>query len=250
MEERRNIYFLSDFHLGVKGKTSSLEREKKVVRFLQSIENDAKQVFLLGDIFDFWFEYKRVVPKGFVRLLGQLARMTDKGIKVDFFCGNHDLWQRDYFPKEMNITLHREKTKEFVFNGKVFLLGHGDGLDKKDYMYRLLRSIFKNPFYNAVFSCLPSRFGLWVANFWSSTSRGSHNKPRQKGSTIEEPMTMFCKQCLKTKHIDYFILGHRHKVIEEQLEDNSYYLNIGSWLDESPYAVFDGEKIEIKQYDI
>ena len=120
MEERKNIYFLSDFHLGVKGSTSSLEREKKVVSFLQSIEQDAKQVFLLGDIFDFWFEYKRVVPKGFVRLFGQLARMTDKGIRVDFFCGNHDLWQRDYFAKEMNITLHREKTKEFVFNGKIF----------------------------------------------------------------------------------------------------------------------------------
>ncbi len=250
MEEKKNIYFLSDFHLGVAGGESSETREKKVVSFLQSIENDAKQVFLLGDIFDFWFEYKRVVPKGFVRLFGQLAKMTDNGIKVDFFCGNHDLWQKDYFTKEMNITLHREKVKEFVFNGKVFLLGHGDGLDKKDHMYRFLRSIFKNPVYNAMFSSVPPRFGLWIANFWSSTSRGSHNQPRKHNSMLVEPMIMFCQQYLKTRHVDYFIMGHRHKVIEEQIGENSVYINTGSWLHECPYAVFDGEKTEIKLYNI
>ncbi|MBR1769508.1 MAG: UDP-2,3-diacylglucosamine diphosphatase [Bacteroidales bacterium] len=249
MKERKNIYFLSDFHLGVDAKETSLEREKKIVRFLQSIEDKAERVFLLGDVFDFWFEYKRVVPKGFVRLFGQLVKMTDMGIKIDFFCGNHDLWQRDYFSKEMNITVHREKVEEFLFDGKVFLVGHGDGLDKKDYMYRIIRFLFKNSFCNLIFSSIPANIGLWLANTWSSMSRHSHGKSDFEQNE-NEPMIEFCKNCLKQRKIDYFVFGHRHLVMQEDLSDGkARYFNTGSWLYESSYLVWDGKNAEMKSFD-
>lgn len=246
MQERKNIYFISDLHLGVEGKDSSKEREKKAVEFLQSIEEDALQIFLLGDIFDFWFEYKKVVPKGFVRFFGQLAKMTDKGIKINFFCGNHDLWQRDYFTKEMNITLHREKIKEFVFDNKTFLLGHGDRLNKKEYTYLFVRNfVFENPVCIAIFSALPPSFGLWLARLWSKTSRCSHSKTDLKSLGKQESIYKFCKQYLKTKNINYFIFGHRHIVQKEQVGENSWYINTGSWLNEVCYAKWDGKELTL-----
>ncbi len=247
MQERKNIYFISDLHLGISGKDTSIERERKAVLFLQSIEKDAKQIFLLGDIFDFWFEYKKVVPKGFVRLLGQLAQMTDKGIRVDFFCGNHDLWQRDYFAKEMNITLHREKIKEFVFDNKIFVLGHGDGLDKKDYKYGFIRSIFTNPVSRSIFSCIPARFGLWLANTWSGQSRRSHKESDLVNLGKKEHLYLFCKQYLESKHADYFIFGHRHIIQQEALGKNSWYINTGTWLYEPCYAKWDGKELSLQR---
>ncbi|MBQ0112940.1 MAG: UDP-2,3-diacylglucosamine diphosphatase [Bacteroidales bacterium] len=247
--ERKNVYFVSDFHLGApKGEESRL-REQRVVAFLQSIEKDARQVFLLGDIFDFWFEYKKVVPKGYVRILGQLARMTDMGIKIDFFCGNHDLWQRNYFEKELGITVHKHKTEEIVIDGKTFVLGHGDGLDSKDYGYLFIRFIFKNPVSKAIFTSLPATLGLAMATSWSGASRKSHKEIDFKSMGDKEPILLFCKKYLdEHSYVDYFVFGHRHLVTDIVVKGNVRYLNTGVWFEESPYAVWNGETIEIKYF--
>ncbi|MDO5759761.1 MAG: UDP-2,3-diacylglucosamine diphosphatase [Bacteroidota bacterium] len=250
MQERKNIYFISDLHLGVEGKDTTEAREQKAVRFLQSIENDAKRVFLLGDIFDFWFEYKKVVPKGFVRLFGQLAKMTDMGIEIDFFCGNHDLWQRDYFKKEMNIRVHKEKTKEFVFNDKVFVLGHGDRLNKKEYVYCFIRNaIFANPLCIAIFSILPPRLGLSFARLWSKYSRLSHKESDMKSLGEKESIYIFCQQYIEKRKADYFIFGHRHIIQEYKVGESSWYINTGSWLNALYYAKWDGQKLTLEKVE-
>lgn len=250
MDETRNkTYFVSDFHLGVDGKQSSSSREKKVVAFLQSIEKDAKRVFLLGDVFDFWYEYKRVIPKGYTRLFGQLSRMTDMGIEVDFFCGNHDLWQRDYFSKELNVSLHREKTKEFTIDGKIFLLGHGDGLDPKDYRYTFIRALFRSKFGNWLFTSLPTNFTLWLAEKWSSLSRHSHAESDLVDKGEKEPIFVFCKQYMEKKHVDFFVFGHRHVTICKHIGEGTIYLNTGAWLYDSPYGVWDGKELSLCRYD-
>ncbi|MBQ9312674.1 MAG: UDP-2,3-diacylglucosamine diphosphatase [Bacteroidales bacterium] len=249
MQQRNKVYFLSDFHLGSPKGEVSLLREKKIVRFLQSIENDAKQIFLLGDIFDFWFEYKRVVPKGYVRLLGQLASMTDKGIKIDFFCGNHDLWQRDYFSKELNITVHTQKTEEILIDGKTFLLGHGDGLDSKDFKYLFIRYIFRNPISKAIFTSLPATIGIALANFWSSASRKAHKEIDFKSLGDKEPIVLFCKKYLQEHKVDYFIFGHRHLITDVNIDNKARYINTGSWFDRNPYAVWDGKELKLQEFE-
>ena len=244
----KKIYFLSDFHLGAPDPVSSIEREKIIVRFLDGIKNDAAEIFIVGDMFDFWYEYRKVVPKGYVRLLGKLAELTDAGIPIHFFVGNHDMWMKDYFQKELNIPVYFEP-KEFDRNGKKFLIGHGDGLGPGDHGYKRLKKIFRNPVCQWLFGILPPFLGIGLANFLSRRSRA------QTGATEEvflgednEWLIIYSKGLLNTKNIEFFVFGHRHLPVDYRLNEYSRYINLGDWIHYYTYAVFDETGLQLKSF--
>lgn len=256
--DNKKIFFLSDFHLGAPDHVTSLEREKTIVRFLDEIKQEAAEIFLVGDMFDFWYEYRKVVPKGSVRLLGKLAELSDRGISIHFFVGNHDMWMRDYFQKELNIPVYHAP-KEFERGGKKFLIGHGDGLGPGDHGYKRLKKIFRNPVSKWLFGILPPVAGMGIAHYMSRRSRA------QTGSKEEiflgedrEWLIIYCKEILKQKNIDFFVFGHRHLAIDYRLlsgdgaagKENNLprYINLGDWMHYSTYAVFDGENMILKSY--
>ena len=244
----KKIYFLSDFHLGAPDAASSLQREKQVVRFLDEIKNDAAEIFIVGDMFDFWYEYRKVIPKGYTRLLGKLAELSDAGIPMHFFVGNHDMWMRDYFLKELNIPIYFEP-KEFERNGKRFLIGHGDGLGPGDKGYKLLKKIFRNPFCKWLFGILPPYLGMGLANYLSRRSRAQTGVSEEVFlGEDKEWLIIYCKEVLKEKKVDFFVFGHRHLAIDFRLNDNSRYINLGDWIHYFTYAVFDGNKFELKSF--
>ena len=244
----KKIYFLSDFHLGAPDAASSLEREKKICRFLDIAKTDASVIFVVGDLFDFWFEYSAVVPKGYVRILGKLAELTDIGIAVHFFVGNHDMWMKNYFQTELNIPVYFEP-KEFVFNNKIFLIGHGDGLGPGDEGYKMMKKVFRNPACQWLFGVLPPNMGIGLANYFSKKSRAKTGLVEEVFMGEEnEWLITYSKEILKNKPVDYFIFGHRHLPIDCKLNNNSRYINLGEWIKYCSYAVFDGEKIELLYY--
>ena len=243
-----NIYFASDFHLGIPDYASSLVREKMIVKWLDEIKEDASEIYLLGDIFDFWFEYSTVVPRGFVRLLGKIAEITDAGIPVHLFTGNHDMWMFDYLPKELNVSLNREHvTKDF--NGKKFFIGHGDGIGPGDYGYKFIKAVFANKVCQWLFARIHPNFAFAIANFWSRRSRAATEELEFLGEENEYQI-IFAKDKLKTEHIDYFIFGHRHIPNNIKLNEKSRYINLGDWITNFTYAVFDGENLELKSYQV
>ncbi|MEY3678067.1 MAG: hypothetical protein RI924_208 [Bacteroidota bacterium] len=244
MSTGKKIYFASDFHLGVPNHASSREREDRVVAWLDSIKKNAAEVYLLGDIFDFWFEYASVVPKGFVRLQGKIAELTDAGIKVTLFKGNHDMWMFTYFQQELGVELVSD---ELVLErgGKKFFLHHGDGLGSGDAKYKLLKKIFRSRLCQWLFARLHPNFGIGLANYWSRSSRISSSKKEEFVSEDKEWLVQYCKEVLQTKHYDYFIFGHRHLPLDIQLNANSRYVNLGEWMNYFSYAVFDGENLQL-----
>lgn len=244
----QKIYFASDFHLGAPNYEKSLEREKLIVRWLDEIKHDAKEIFLVGDLFDFWFEYKHAIPKGFVRLQGKIAELTDSGIPITIFTGNHDMWIFDYIPKELGVKLYRGNiTREF--NGKKFLIGHGDGLGPGDHGYKFIKKVFANKLCQWAFERLHPNFGLGIGNYWSRKSRkvNADNDEVFLGEE-NEWLAIYCREYLQKEHIDYFVFGHRHLPLEIKLNENSTYFNLGEWINYNSYAVFDGEKLELKNY--
>jgi len=242
------IFFLSDFHLGAPDHKASLEREKTIVRFLDQIKTEASEIFLVGDMFDFWYEYKRVVPKGYTRLLGKLAELSDRGIKMHFFVGNHDMWMRNYFQQELNIPVYFEPI-EIERGGKSFLVGHGDGLGPGDHGYKRLKKLFRNPFCKWLFGIFPPMMGIGLANYLSRRSRA------QTGASEEtflgeqkEWLIIYSKEVLEKKSINFFVFGHRHLAIDHRLNDNSRYINLGDWIRYYTYAVFDGTNLELRSF--
>lgn len=244
----KNVYFLSDAHLGAKLLKNNRERELKLVEFLQKIKPDCAELFLLGDMFDFWFEYKYVIPKGHVRFLAELANYTDQGIQVHFFTGNHDIWAFDYLEKECGVTLHNSLF-ETTINQKSFLIGHGDGLNPNDKGYLFLRNAFHNRLLQKCFRLIHPDWGIALANKWSAHSRlkenGSIEAAGYRGDNQEE-IVGYCKRVLKKRHVDYFIFGHRHLPLDLELETSSHYINTGDWITHFTYAVFDGLQVELK----
>ncbi len=241
-------YFASDFHLGVPNYNCSLEREKKVVAWLNDIEDDCENLFLLGDIFDFWYEYKTVVPRNFTRLLGKLASMSDKGVNIYFFKGNHDMWTFDYLEKEIGATIIDE---EWI--GKIgsctFYLHHGDALWKGEKSYKFIRKIFRANWAIWLFHRLHPNFGTGLAKYLSKSSRKKNN-PKD---TIEIPLKeeyqyQFAKDYISKNQIDFFVFGHRHKPIDVSLDSNSRLINLGDWVSFFTYAVFDNNELELKTY--
>ncbi len=240
------IYFLSDFHLGVPDHATSLIREKKIVAFLDSIKQTASEIYLMGDMFDFWFEYKKVVPKGYVRLLGKLAELSDSGIQLHYFTGNHDMWVFDYLPKEINLKIYRTPiTKEI--NGKKFYLGHGDGLGPGDYGYKFIKKVFASKLCQWLFARIHPNLGIAIAEFWSGKSRALKDDRHFHGE--KEWLVIYSKEILQKEYFDYFIFGHRHLPLDIKLnEKGSRYINLGEWFSHYTYAIFDGKELELKYY--
>lgn len=245
----KKIYFLSDFHLGSPNYPASLLREKRIVKFLDEIKNDAEVIFIVGDLFDFWYEYKKVVPKGFVRILGKLAELTDSGIIIKFFVGNHDMWMNGYFEKELNIEVFYEPV-EFNFNDKKFLIGHGDGLGPGDHRYKFIKKVFRNKISQGFFGMLHPSLGIGLANYFSRKSRTAAEKEDEKFlGEDKEWLITYCRERLEKAHFDYFVFGHRHLPINFKLNEVSVYINLGDWIRHFSYAVFDGEILSLKYYE-
>jgi UDP-2,3-diacylglucosamine hydrolase len=246
---QNKIYFASDFHLGAPNAVESLKREKKIVKWLDEIKVDAQEIYLVGDIFDFWFEYKTVIPRGFVRLQGKIAELTDSGIPIHVFTGNHDMWIFDYLPKELGVTLYRDNIiKEY--NGKKFLIGHGDGLGPGDNTYKMLKGFFASKICQWVFARIHPNFGIGVANAWSRKSRKSNISYDEVFHGEEkEDLILYCNEYIKKDaSIDYFVFGHRHLPLEIKIGEKATYFNLGEWIKYNSYGVFDGEKFELKTY--
>lgn len=241
-------YFASDFHLGTPSYTASLEREKKIVQWLDEISADCKQLFLLGDIFDFWFEYNTVVPRNYVRLLGKLASMTDAGIEIYFFKGNHDMWTFDYLTKEIGLKVVDEEWVGEI-NGKHFYLHHGDALWKGETTYKIIRKIFRSKWAIWLFHRLHPNFGIALASYLSKSSRKKNSIKDQREIPLEkEYQFQFATQHSASNNIDYYVFGHRHKPMNELLASGSRLINLGDWVTKFTYAKFDGNSFELKSF--
>ena len=239
ISENKKVYFASDLHLGAPTATASATREKKFVAWLDEIKKDAEAIFLLGDLFDFWFEYKTVVPKGFVRTLGKLAEIRDSGIPVYFFVGNHDLWMNDYFEKELNIPVHHEP-QVFNINNKVFLIGHGDGLGPADKGYKRMKKVFTFPLFKWMFRWLHPDLGVKLGQYMSIKNKMiSGDEDANYLGDEKEWLVQYCKRKLSETHYDYFVFGHRHLPLEIKLQENSTYINLGDWIQYFTYGEMD-----------
>lgn len=247
LTEGKKVYFASDQHLGAPNDAESRIREKRFVAWLDEIKTDAQVLFLLGDLFDFWYEYKQVVPRGFVRTLGKLAELADSGIQIYFFTGNHDLWMRDYLEKEIGITVFRDRM-HFKINQTKFFIAHGDGLGPGDKGYKRMKKLFTNKVAQFFFSLLHPDFAVWLG---INTSR--KNKLISGDEDVKflgeenEWLAIYSKKKLETEHFDYFVFGHRHLPMEIKVGENSTYLNLGDWVNHFTYAIFDGKKLNLER---
>lgn len=253
MTKTGKIYFASDFHLGVPDQQRSFEREKRLVRWLDQIKADASEIYLMGDVFDFWFEYSTVIQKGYVRLLGKLAEITDSGIAVHVYRGNHDVWAFDYLQKEIGIVLHRNP-EIHLFGGKTFFLAHGDGLGPGDTGYKILKRVFELKLNQFLFKWIHPDLGTRLGLFFSRRSRIANIAREQKNDfrfEIEKEMLYaFCQSELaKNGQIDYFVFGHRHIPFVHSLNDKTNMVILGDWVTNFSYAVFDGVSLELQYFD-
>lgn len=248
MAARKNIYFASDFHLGVPLRDKSYTREKQLVQWLDSIKTDAAELYLMGDIFDFWFEYATVVPKGFIRFLGKLAELADSGVNIILFKGNHDMWMFGYLQDQLGATII-ENELVITRGGKTFYLHHGDGLGPGDRKYKTLKKIFRSRICQWLFARLHPNLGIGIAQRWSARSRiASGGKETFQGED-REWLVLYAEELIKKEHYDYLIFGHRHLPLDITLSNGSRYINLGEWINYNTYAVFDGEKLELKTWD-
>jgi UDP-2,3-diacylglucosamine hydrolase len=245
----KQIYFASDFHLGIPDKQTSLLREKRICAWLESIAPDAERIFLVGDLFDAWFEYRHVVPKGYTRFLGMLARLADAGIPIEVFTGNHDLWMRGYFTEELGIPVHHAPI-ERTYNGKRFFIGHGDGLGPGDKGYKMLKKVLRNPTSQWIYRRIHPDTGVGFASWLSR--RGPKHGPEDVGEVFHGPdkefLVQFCHAVLEKEHFDYFVFGHRHLALEYPLPKSSLYVNLGDWIRYDSYGVFDGRDLTLKYF--
>ena len=246
----KNVYFFFFFHLGSRAIAHRRTQERRLVNFLDSIKDKASAVYLLGDMFDFWYEFKYVVPKGFTRFLGKLSELTDRGVEVHFFTGNHDLWCGDYLEEECGVIIHRQPLTTEIF-GKEFFLSHGDGLGDPDRGFKLLRAIFHSKTLQRLFSALHPRWSINLGLEWAKHSRLKRENGKEPDYMGEdkEPLVRFSKEYLKTHpNINYFIYGHRHIVLDLMLSRTVRLMVLGDWITEFSYAVFDGENMFLEQY--
>lgn len=244
---RNKIYFLSDAHLGSVFHENSIEVERKMCRWFDAVKHDAKEIYLMGDIFDYWFEYKNVVPRGFTRLLGKLSELTDSGIPIYFFIGNHDIWLTDYLSTECGLIIVRGPIVKTLLD-KVFFLAHGDGLGDEKPSFMFIRKIYHSKFLRFLYAAIHPRWTIAFANKWSNYSRMSGDIAPFMGEE-KEHLIQFAKEKIKTSpEINYFVFGHRHIVLNLPLKKDSNIVILGDWMTYFSYAVFDGETMLLKKF--
>mgnify|MGYP001248013760 FL=1 len=244
----KRIYFCSDNHLGSPNRNLSLEREKIFITWLDQIKTDAQAIFFLGDLFDFWFEYKKVVPKGFTRLFGKLAELSDSGVDLFFFVGNHDCWIGNYFEDELGINVFHKKVDLNIDNYNI-LIGHGDGLGPGDNKYKFLKLLFRNPILKKLFSFIHPDIGISLGSFLSQKNKILSGNEKVFESEDKEMLFSYCKDVLKTKYYHFFIFGHRHIPLELDLGNNSKYFNTGDWITHFSYLVYDGTSFNLNYFN-
>ena len=242
------IYFASDFHLGLPAGTDPLEREKKIVSWLNHISPDAKEIYLLGDVFDFWWEYKLVVPKGFTRFLGTVASLTDSGIPVHFFAGNHDMWIGKYLIDECGVIVH-SKPYIVTIDNKRFYLAHGEGLGSRDLGYKMLLAIFRNRPLQVLYSALHPRIGVGLGHSWSLHSRLAKGISIKFQGEEKEDLIRYSRKILEKEKIDHFIYGHRHLTRTFKLETGAVVTILGDWIKKGSYAEWNGMDLILNEID-
>lgn len=248
MAERNRIYFASDLHLGMQPARESRRRELLFVKWLEEISADASELWLLGDVFDYWFEYRKVVPRGFTRFLGKLATVSDLGVKIHLIPGNHDIWIFDYLPDEIGMEVHVDPVIR-SWNNHVFLLGHGDGLHKGDYIYRMLQGIFKNRIMQWLYARIHPNGSMAFAHWWSKRSRIKHGAfGAFLGEEQEHQLQYARKKLRENPEIEYFVFGHRHIPFDIRISEQNRAICLGDWIGNFTYGVFDGEKFELKKF--
>ena len=244
------IYFISDAHLGSWAIEHGRMQERRLVRFLDSIKEKAAAVYLLGDMFDFWFEYRYAVPKGYTRFLGKLSELTDMGVEVHYFIGNHDIWTFGYLEKECGVILHKKPITTEIY-GKIFFLAHGDGLGDPNPKFRFIKSVFHSPLCQRAFASLHPRWGIWFGQTWAKHSRLKRQggeEPPYMGDD-KEYLVLYTKRYIQYhSNVDYFIYGHRHIEVDLQLTRKARLLVLGDWITQFSYVVFDGEHLFMSQY--
>ncbi|MFC4162341.1 UDP-2,3-diacylglucosamine diphosphatase [Epilithonimonas zeae] len=249
LQSGKKIYFASDQHFGVPDLQQSRIREERFIRWLDQIKRDAQILFLMGDLFDFWHEWKYVVPKGYIRVLGKIAELKDSGIDIYFFVGNHDLWMKNYFEVELGIPVFFEK-RYYEINGKQFLLAHGDGLGPGDKGYKRMKKVFTNPLAQWAFRWLHPDIAMKIANYMSQKNKMISGVGDQKFlGEDKEFLILYSKEKLKTEKIDYFVYGHRHLPMVLDLDKGAKYINLGDWISYFTYGVFDGENFELNKFE-
>ncbi|MFC5192520.1 UDP-2,3-diacylglucosamine diphosphatase [Algoriphagus aquatilis] len=245
----KKLFFASDFHLGAPSHQASKAREKRIIRWLDQISEEAAAVFLVGDIFDFWFEYAEVIPKGFIPFISKISQLRDRGIPVLFFTGNHDLWMKDYFTVELGIPVYTHPI-EITVEGKKILVGHGDGLGPGDQTYKILKKLFTNPFAKWLFKWLHPDLGIRLAKAWSGHSRITNSSKNENHFLGEDEwLWQYCKEVEKRVHHDYYIFGHRHLPLELEVGKNATYFNLGEWVSQNTYLEFDGNTAKLKSFE-
>ena len=247
----KKVYFLSDVHLGSCAFDNDREREQKLVRWLTSIQDNASDIYLLGDIFDFWYEYKYVIPKGFVRLLGKLAELSDKGVKLHFFIGNHDIWVRDYFEKELGMNVYLYDTVQEI-NGKRFYLAHGHRTGYRPWIVKLMHYVFHAGWVRRLYNCIHPTINYWFGLKWSKNNRLHKHKQEEAEYLGEDKefLVQFAKEYSKTHpEIDYFVFGHRHVMLDLMLSKTARVVYLGDWISHFSYAVFDEDGLRLEMYE-
>ena len=246
----KNVYFLSDAHLGSWAVNHKRTQERRLVRFLDEIKDKASAVYLLGDMFDFWNEYRLAVPKGFTRFLGNLSELTDHGVEVHYFTGNHDLWTYGYLERECGVILHRKPLTTEIAD-KIFYLAHGDGLGDPDRKFQTLRKLFHNRLCQFLLNTIHPRWGLWLGYRWAKHSREKRVDGYETPFLGEEKeyLVKYSKDYLQTHpDIDFFLYGHRHVQIDLPLNERTRLLMLGDWITQFTYAVFDGQHLFLENY--
>jgi UDP-2,3-diacylglucosamine hydrolase len=250
LKANKKIYFASDFHLGMSAfsRTEEITREKRIISWLTSIQKDAQAIFLLGDIFDFWFEYKSVVPKGYIRFFGKIASLVEQGIPVYFFTGNHDMWMFRYFQSELGVEIYHDPI-DLDIDGTKVMIGHGDGLGPGDTLYKVLKRVFTNPIAKWAFKWIHPDFGVGLATRWSRASRLSKADHDEVYQGEKEYLLRYCKEMESHSHHDYYVFGHRHLSLEIDINESSKYINLGEWVKACTYGIFDGKSLWLQRFN-
>jgi len=244
---RNKIIFASDFHLGIDSKNSSKERELLIVEWLMSIKDEVKHLFLVGDIFDYWFEYKTSIPSGFSDFLSAIKILRNEGVEITFFTGNHDMWMFRYFTEEYGIEVLKEP-KVFHFDQAKFFVGHGDGLGPGDALYKVVKKVFANKVCQWLFSLIHPTIALGIMKKVSQRDAEKYTKPDQFDGENEWLIQFANSYQEQEKKVDFFIFGHRHLMYDYPLQNEGRVINLGDWITYLSYAEWDGSEMKLLQY--